>query len=204
MQQPRLSWYTRFDVERWRSHDLLRLCLRSEIAIDLLGYGLFWGFFLRVANVLTLVQISVTALCCMFLTLSRRFGAPNFRHWRAIFYAAFGLSSVSFVIHRLMLHGWELQDSRMSLTWMYRMAAANLLGAAIYATRVSVRLSRITRPLIDMRQIPERWVPYKFDICGASHQLFHIAVMVAAWLHFFGLVQSFRKVRSVHHSCDIK
>lgn len=191
-------------MERRHSHDLLRLCLRSEIAIGLLGYGLSWGFFLRRANVLTLVQTSFTALCCTFPTLSRRFGAPNFRHWRAIFYAAFGLSSVSYVVHGLMLHGWELQDSRMSLTWMCRMAAANLLGAAIYAARVSVCLSWITRPLSNTRQIPERWVPYKFDICGASHQLFHIAVTVAAWLHFLGLVQSFRNVRSVHHSCEIK
>jgi adiponectin receptor len=86
--------------------------------------------------VLTQVQTSVTALCCTFLTLSPRFGSPQFRHWRATFYAGFGLSSIFFVIHGLTLYGWEVQKDRMSLVWMGWMATANLLGAAIYAARV--------------------------------------------------------------------
>ncbi len=40
-------------------------------------------------------------------------------------------------------------------------------GAALFATR-----------------IPERWVPGKVDLAGHSHQLFHIAVVVAAYLHY--------------------
>lgn len=76
------------------------------------------------------------ALCCAIFTLNSRFGSPEFRHWRASFYAAFGLSSVIFVIHGLVLYGWELQKARMSLVWMGWMATANLTGAAIYAARV--------------------------------------------------------------------
>jgi adiponectin receptor len=53
-----------------------------------------------------------------------------------MFYAVFGLSSIFFVIHGLILYGWEVQKGRMSLVWMGRMATANLLGAAIYAARV--------------------------------------------------------------------
>jgi hypothetical protein len=87
---------------------------------------------------LTRVQTSITALCCTFLTLSPRFGSPQFRHWRAMFYAGFGFSSIFFVIHGLVLYGWEVQRDRMSLVWMGWMATANLLGAAIYAARVSV------------------------------------------------------------------
>jgi adiponectin receptor len=53
-----------------------------------------------------------------------------------MFYAVFGLSSISFVIHGLILYGWEVQKGRMSLVWIGWMATANLLGAAIYAARV--------------------------------------------------------------------
>lgn len=50
----------------------------------------------------------------------------------------FGLSSIIFVVHGLLIHGWELQKSRMSLVWMGWMAAANLVGAGVYAARVTL------------------------------------------------------------------
>jgi hypothetical protein len=40
-------------------------------------------------------------------------------------------------------------------------------GAAIYALR-----------------IPERWKPGAFDLAFHSHQLFHVAVVVAAAIHY--------------------
>lgn len=39
-------------------------------------------------------------------------------------------------MHGLVLHGWELQKARMSLVCMGWMATSNLVGAALYATRV--------------------------------------------------------------------
>ncbi|KAF1825765.1 mPR-like GPCR protein [Dissoconium aciculare CBS 342.82] len=125
-----------------------------------------------------------TALCCTYMTLHPHFASPAFRHWRACFYAGFGFSSIIFVIHGLLLFGWQVQKARMSLVYMGWMATANITGALIYAAR-----------------IPERWVPYRFDIWGASHQTFHVAVMVAAWIHFRGLVQAFQIVRSMPETC---
>ncbi|KAL9534612.1 ADIPOR-like receptor [Sphaerulina musiva] len=126
-----------------------------------------------------------TALGCTYLTLSPHFASPAFRHWRAGLYAGFGLSSIIFVGHGLLLYGWEVQRSRMSLLYMGWMATANLVGAAIYAAR-----------------IPERWVPYRFDTFGASHQIFHVAVMLAAWIHFDGLATAFRLIRVVPDRCS--
>lgn len=82
------------------------------------------------------------ALCCTTITLTPRFVTSEFRHWRAGFYAGFGLSSIIFVVHGLLLHGWEVQKSRMSLVWMGWMATANLVGATIYAARVCCSESR--------------------------------------------------------------
>jgi adiponectin receptor len=53
-----------------------------------------------------------------------------------MFYAGFGLSSLIFIVHGIIVIGWEAQKARMSLIWMSWMAAANLTGAAVYAARV--------------------------------------------------------------------
>jgi len=53
-------------------------------------------------------------------------------------YAGLGLSSIVFIIHGLILHGWETQLKRMQLGWMALMGLFNLSGAAMYAARVSL------------------------------------------------------------------
>ena len=52
-------------------------------------------------------------------------------------YACLGLSAVVFVIHGLSLHGWSVQNKRMSLDRMGLMALLNLTGAYAYAARAS-------------------------------------------------------------------
>ena len=42
-----------------------------------------------------------------------------------------------------MIYGWELQKSRMSLAWMGWMATVNLIGAVMYAARVTISLSYV-------------------------------------------------------------
>lgn len=48
------------------------------------------------------------------------------------------------------------------------------LGGAIY----------IGGAIIYACRFPERWFPGKFDLFGQSHNIFHIAVIVGASLHF--------------------
>jgi adiponectin receptor len=61
-----------------------------------------------------------------------------------MFYIAFGLTSLSFIGHGIVRHGLETQTERMSLKWMGWLASVNLVGAMIYAARVSHRLSHMT------------------------------------------------------------
>ncbi|EME38028.1 hypothetical protein DOTSEDRAFT_29774 [Dothistroma septosporum NZE10] len=128
---------------------------------------------------------TVTAVGCTILTLNPVFGLPAFRGWRAALYAGFGLSSVIFVVHGLAAYGWDVQKSRMSLVWMGWMGTANLVGAVIYTAR-----------------IPERWAPVRFDIIGASHQILHVAVLVASSIHFFGLMAAFTAIHSLSNPCS--
>jgi adiponectin receptor len=53
-------------------------------------------------------------------------------------YSGLGLSAIAFIIHGLLIHGWEIQNRRMSLDWMALMASFNLTGAIAYASRVSL------------------------------------------------------------------
>ncbi|OAA75987.1 Hly-III-related protein [Akanthomyces lecanii RCEF 1005] len=168
-----------------------RFCNKLDYAgILILMWGagiptIYYGFICNPSlQVLYWIMTSSTALCCTIFTLTPSFVTPQFRKWRASFYAGFGLSSIIFVVHGLVIHGWELQKSRMSLVWMGWMATANLVGACIYAART-----------------PERWFPYTFDNFGASHQLLHQAVMIAAWIHFRGLIEVFCNIRSQDNIC---
>jgi len=51
-------------------------------------------------------------------------------------YAGLGLSAIVFIIHGLLIYGWEIQGQRMTLKYMGLMGALNLIGAATYAARV--------------------------------------------------------------------
>ncbi|CZT07732.1 related to membrane proteins, contain hemolysin III domain [Rhynchosporium graminicola] len=80
--------------------------------------------------------VSVLAIACIATTLNPKFRHPRLRPYRAAMYSGLGLSAIVFIIHGLLLHGWELQNRRMSLSWMGLMGALNLIGAAAYAARV--------------------------------------------------------------------
>ncbi|KAM3471474.1 hypothetical protein MY8738_009309 [Beauveria namnaoensis] len=182
---------TIFHVLWNHSHDVSRFCNKLDylgILVLMWGAGIptiYYGFICNHSlRIMYWTMTTSTALCCTIFTLNPAFVTPEYRKIRAGFYAGFGLSSIIFVIHGLLLYGWELQKSRMSLVWMGWMATANLVGALIYAAR-----------------IPERWVPYTFDNFGASHQILHVAVMIAAWIHFHGLMEAFHTIRSQNDIC---
>ena len=56
-------------------------------------------------------------------------------------YTGLGLSALIFITHGLLVHGWEIQNRRMSLSCMGLMAGFNLIGAAAYALRVCLQFS---------------------------------------------------------------
>ena len=47
--------------------------------------------------------------------------------------------------------------------------------------------------IIYIIRCPERCAPGKFDLCGASHQIFHFFVVGAAMLHFWESYNLFRR-----------
>jgi adiponectin receptor len=65
----------------------------------------------------------------------------------------------------------------MGFLYLCIMAVTYIAGGIAYAIR-----------------IPERFFPGRFDIVGQSHQILHVAVIAAVYLHFYGLCSLFHSV----------
>ncbi|XP_060701185.1 adiponectin receptor protein 1-like [Hemiscyllium ocellatum] len=106
-----------------------------------------------------------------------RFATPKHRLTRAGVFLGLGLSGIVPTLHFTIAEGFVKATTVGQMGWFFLMAAMYITGAGLYAAR-----------------IPERFFPGKCDIWFQSHQLFHVLVVVAAFVHFHGVsnLQEFR------------
>jgi len=146
---------------------------------------LYYGFYCEQTSRMIYLSVSgVLGFTCIVVSLWERFGEPQFRPLRAGLFAGFGLSGVVPAVHYALAKGWIHAISRASLGWLILMGSLYILGALVYASR-----------------IPERWFPGKCDIWFHSHQLFHILVILAAFVHYHGICEMAMH-RLAHGECD--
>ncbi|XP_073819155.1 adiponectin receptor protein-like isoform X2 [Musca autumnalis] len=132
---------------------------------------LYYGFYCHYQpKVIYLSVVCVLGCLSIIVSLWDKFSEPAFRPLRAGVFMCFGLSGVIPAIHYGVMEGWFSQISQSSLGWLVLMGFLYILGALLYALRV-----------------PERWFPGKFDLWFQSHQLFHILVIAAAFVHYHGI-----------------
>ncbi|KAM9523293.1 adiponectin receptor protein 1-like isoform 1-T2 [Salvelinus alpinus] len=88
-----------------------------------------------------------------------------------------GLSGIVPTVHFTIEEGFVKATTVGQMGWFYLMGAMYITGAGLYAAR-----------------IPERYFPGKCDIWFHSHQIFHVLVVAAAFIHFYGVsnLQEFR------------
>jgi len=109
---------------------------------------------------------------CFVVTLMPKFDEPAFRPVRGIMFIVLGVSTgMIFVVHRI----YRSKVMKANFILFLVGGLIYILGATIYMLRV-----------------PERWRPGTFDLCGASHQIFHFCVIIACCIHFYGNVITFR------------
>eukprot|EP00878_Enallax_costatus_P015225 GHUV01015939.1.p1 GENE.GHUV01015939.1~~GHUV01015939.1.p1 ORF type:complete len:386 (+),score=106.03 GHUV01015939.1:469-1626(+) len=115
---------------------------------------------------ITTVSMGVAVVA---MSLPSRFQARQYRAIRAMLFTALGGWGVVPVTQLILSQGhvWAI---RRAFQLDLLMGAIYVGGAVIYASR-----------------IPERWFPGKFDIAGHSHQLWHAAVVLAAWVHYLAM-----------------
>ena len=83
----------------------------------------------------------MAALLLVGQTLTPQFSHPSSRPFRAFLFSILALTGLTYVVHGILLNGYETQRRRMSLDWMGRMCILNGSAAVVYATRVSGILS---------------------------------------------------------------
>ncbi|PWW74687.1 HlyIII-domain-containing protein [Tuber magnatum] len=119
-------------------------------------------------------MISLLGVGCAAVSVMPRFRTSAWRPFRAGLFVSMGLSSVLPVLHGVRIYGARGMDERMGVRWLLMEGLLYISGAGIYAARV-----------------PERFAPGRFDLLGASHQLFHCLVVAATGSHLVGLVKGF-------------
>ncbi|XP_057374292.1 adiponectin receptor protein-like [Daphnia carinata] len=121
-------------------------------------------------KVIYLTVATVLGLGAIITSMVDRFGEPKYRPFRAGIFIAFGLSGAIPAIHYAVMEGWVNAVSYASLGWLILMGSLYILGALLYAGR-----------------IPECYFPGKCDIWFQSHQIFHVLVIAAAFVHYQGI-----------------
>ncbi|CAF2405481.1 unnamed protein product [Rotaria sp. Silwood2] len=152
------------------------------IGINILIFGsmvpvihyLFYCYFqLKTIYISILFILSIAS---MIGTSSAACSKPRYRPFKAILFIALGLYGVAPATHACILHGLS-RMFEMGFLYLCIMAVTYIAGGIVYAIR-----------------IPERYFPGRFDIVGQSHQILHISVIVAVYLHFYGICCLFHNI----------
>lgn len=126
------------------SHHTFRVSLRLVSKADILVNG--ERILCRTTEQdesLTHTRTSVTGLGCAAVVLRPGGAVPKLRPWRVGVFVGFGASALLFVIHGLIVYGYEMQKDRLALSSMAWMALMNLIGAIVYVVRVSISAPRL-------------------------------------------------------------
>ncbi|CAG8816858.1 36649_t:CDS:2, partial [Gigaspora margarita] len=149
-------------------------------------------FYIFLTGAMVCLGLSSTfhTFCChsekICVALANKFRTPEFRWFRTGLFISMGLSAIIPLAHALIIYGIELCVNVISLNWVIVMGVFYIIGALIYGAR-----------------IPERWFPGKFDIYGSSHQIFHVFVVAAAFVHYFGVIQAMVYWHEKNHNCEL-
>lgn len=132
---------------------------------------LYYSFYCQYQPKLIYLTVAfVLGTIAIIVSLWDQFSAPEYRSFRAGVFIAFGLSGAVPAVHYAVMEGWVNAVSYASLGWLILMGSLYILGALLYAGR-----------------IPERYFPGKCDIWFQSHQIFHVLVIAAAFVHYQGI-----------------
>ncbi|CAG0897950.1 unnamed protein product [Darwinula stevensoni] len=132
-----------------------------------LYYGFYCEFQPKLIYLTAVVSLGISA---MIVSLWDKFSEPQYRWLRAGVFMGFGLSGIIPAMHYLSSEGWFKAVSEASLGSLLLMGFLYIMGALCYASR-----------------IPERFFPGKCDIWFQSHQIFHVLVIAAAFVHYHGI-----------------
>uniref|UniRef100_A0A0B6ZF00 Adiponectin receptor n=1 Tax=Arion vulgaris TaxID=1028688 RepID=A0A0B6ZF00_9EUPU len=132
---------------------------------------LYYSFYCRLSPKVTYLSLILfLGTLCIGVSMWDKFAQPHFRPFRAGVFVALGMSGVIPALHYVITDGLWHAFNFAAMGWLVLMALLYIVGAIIYAAR-----------------IPERIFPGKCDIVFQSHQIFHVCVLAAAFVHYHGI-----------------
>ncbi|KAF9431733.1 hypothetical protein BGZ76_011776 [Entomortierella beljakovae] len=137
--------------------------------------GVMYAFIAGAISLQIIYISTITVLGCatIIAVMRPKFQIPQFRWVRSVLFAALGLSGLAPIVHGIVIYGFTLAQKSAGLNYLFCMGAAYIIGVLLYATRT-----------------PECFFPGKFDNIGASHQIFHICVLIGCTVHFAGVIKA--------------
>ncbi|KIP07329.1 hypothetical protein PHLGIDRAFT_105796 [Phlebiopsis gigantea 11061_1 CR5-6] len=117
----------------------------------------------------------------IYLVCAPTYSSPSYRRMRAVTFVSLGLVAVFPFAHAMVRYGLHEARQNMALGWIAIEIIAYLTGVLLYAERC-----------------PECIFPGRFDLVGASHQLFHICSLLAVTFHYIATVKAFQYRHIVH------
>ena len=148
---------------------------------------LYYGFYCQFYTKLTyIILIAIFGILTIILSLWDKFNAPEWRATRAVTFVSLAFLCCAPLVHYVIQNGFYTGTVEASLYWMILMGALYITGAVLYATRT-----------------PERFLPGKCDIWFQSHQIFHVLVIVAAFVHYHGISEmAIYRLTKYGNNCD--
>ncbi|KAF9431297.1 hypothetical protein BGZ94_000004 [Podila epigama] len=149
--------------------------------------AIFYGFYChQTLQIMYLTLITIFGGATIVAVIRPKFRTPQFRWVRSTLFIALGLCGVFPVIHGLFVYGTTLAQEAMALKYLIWMAVSYIFGAILYGSRT-----------------PERFFPGKLDYVGASHQIFHMMVLMGVLAHFLGVTKAMIFWHDANHMCNI-
>lgn len=136
-----------------------------------LHYGFYCHPHFQLAYSLAITSLGALA---MYVVIAPSYATPEYRFHRTCVFLVLGLSAVVPVAHVLHLYGYRTMTHTMGLRFLILSGALYVVGACLYAAR-----------------IPERFAPGRFDLFGASHQIFHLLILGAAAAHYVSIRRAY-------------
>ncbi|KAH8113970.1 HlyIII-domain-containing protein [Phellopilus nigrolimitatus] len=118
-----------------------------------------------------LALILLSGLGAAYIVINPVYSSPSHRGARTKVFAALGLSALIPISHALLTHGLHTLRKETGVDFLILSGVLYLGGALLYANR-----------------IPERFSPGTFDYFFASHQIFHVMVVLAALAHYAAIL----------------
>jgi adiponectin receptor len=148
---------------------------------------LYYGFYCEFYAKLTyMISVATFGLLTIILSLWDKFNAPEYRATRAKVFVGLALLCATPVLHYIAVNGFHRSMVEASMHWMILMGSLYITGAVLYAAR-----------------IPERFMPGKCDIWFQSHQIFHVLVILAAFVHYHGISEmAVYRLTKLGNNCD--